>query len=98
MGAPATITLGNPPVQSTAVETLNGTPTSTFNGPLAYASDNTAVATVDPESGLVTQVSVGVANISVTDAVGNLTDSVAVTVQASSPVLNNGIVLTVPSN
>jgi Bacterial Ig-like domain (group 2) len=99
MGAPATLVLGQPAVQATAVETLGGVPQTTFNGPLAFSSDNTSVATVDPAAGLVTQVAVGTCNITVLDAIGNLTDSVAVTVISgvTPPVLNDGITLTIPS-
>lgn len=100
MGAPAILTLGNPPVQSTVVETLNGVVSSTLNGPISYTSDTPAVATVDG-NGLVTPVSVGTANITASDAVGGLSDTVAVTVVAAPPpppVLNNGLTLTVPSS
>ncbi len=99
MGAPATLVLGQPAVQATAVESRAGVPQSTFNGPLAFSSDNTAVATVDPTGGLVTQVAVGTANITVLDAVGNLSDTVAVTVIAGTtpPTLNDSISLQIPS-
>jgi uncharacterized protein YjdB len=99
LGQPSTLVLGQPAVQATAVETLGGVPQTTFNGPLAFSSDNTSVATVDPAAGLVTQVAVGTCNITVLDAIGNLTDSVAVTVISgvTPPVLNDGITLTIPS-
>jgi len=99
MGAPATLVLGQPAVQATAVESLAGVPQTTFNGPLAFSSDNAAVASVDPASGLVSSVAVGTCNISVLDAIGNLSDSVAVTVISgvTPPVLNDSISLQIPS-
>jgi uncharacterized protein YjdB len=99
LGQPATLVLGQRPVQATAVESLQGVPQTTFNGPLAFSSDNTSIATVDPAAGLVTQVAVGTCNISVLDAIGNLTDSVATTVVSgvTPPVLNDSIALTIPS-
>jgi Bacterial Ig-like domain (group 2) len=99
MGAPATLVLGQPAVQATAVESLQGVPQTTFNGPLAFSSDNTSIATVDPAAGLVTQVAAGTCNISVLDAIGNLTDSVAVTVipGTTPPTQNDSIALSIPS-
>jgi|ERR1700691_720021 len=99
MGAPATLVLGQPAVQATAVESLAGVPSSTFNGPLAFSSDNTSICTVDPAAGLVTQVAAGNCNISVSDPIGNLTDSVAVTVipGTTPPTQNDGITLSIPS-
>jgi uncharacterized protein YjdB len=59
----------------------NGTGTVVPNaGTITYASDNTAVATVDPSSGVATGVSAGTANISGTDGTNNLTASDALTV------------------
>ena len=61
----------------------NGTGTVLPNaGAPAFASDNTAVATVDPASGVVTGVSAGTANISGTDSVNNLAASDVITVTA----------------
>jgi hypothetical protein len=97
MGLPQTLTAGAGAVQCTAVESKAGVPSSTFNGPLAFASDNTAVATIDPASGLLTPLTAGTANISVTDAVGNLTDSDVLTVIAGSGGLNDSIALTIPA-
>lgn len=51
-------------------------------GAPAFASDNTAVATVDPTSGVATGVSAGVANITGTDAANGLTASDVLTVNA----------------
>jgi Bacterial Ig-like domain (group 2) len=99
MGAPATLVMGQPAVQATAVESLAGVPQSTFNGPLAFSSDNTSAVTVDPASGLVSSVAVGTANVTVLDAIGNLSDSVAVTVIAGTtpPTQNDSISLQIPS-
>jgi len=106
MGQPQTLTVGLGTVQAQVVESLNGTPTldangnPVYNGPLAFASDTPAVCTIDPASGLVTPVSAGTANLSVLDAIGNLTDSNAVTVLAGAPpppTPNNGIAMTIPA-
>jgi hypothetical protein len=96
MGAPVTLTVGAGTVQATVQETLNGTPTGTLNGPIAYASDTPAVCTIDPTLGVVTPVAPGTANVSAADAVGNLSDTVVVTVVAAGPTLNNGLILTIP--
>ena len=55
-------------------------------GAVAFASDNPAVATVDPASGIATGVSAGTANISGTDAGNGLTASDVLTVNAPQPV------------
>lgn len=59
-------------------------------GPLSYASDNSAVATVDPNTGAGTAVSVGSANITVTDTGNGLSasDVITVTDTAVSATLN----------
>ena len=49
-------------------------------GAVTFASDFTAVATVDPSSGVATGVSIGTANISAVDAGDNLTASDVLTV------------------
>jgi hypothetical protein len=54
-------------------------------GPVIYASDNTAVATVDA-AGIMTLVAGGSANVSALDQGNGLSDSVAVTVTAVVPV------------
>jgi hypothetical protein len=51
-------------------------------GAIAYTSDNTAVATVDPSSGVATGVSAGTCNITGTDPTNSLTASDALTVTA----------------
>jgi Bacterial Ig-like domain (group 2) len=104
MGQPQTLTVGLGAVQCTAVESKAGVPSvdangnPIYNGTLAFASDNTAVATIDPVAGLLTPVSAGTANISVLDAIGNLTDSDALTVLAgvTPPTQNDSIALTIP--
>lgn len=55
-------------------------------GAVTYASDNTAVATVDPNSGQLAYVSAGSANISGTDAGNSLTASDVLTVSAATAV------------
>jgi uncharacterized protein YjdB len=58
-------------------------------GAVSFASDNTAVATVDPSSGAIKAVGVGTCNISGTDAGNSLSasDALTVTDQAVSAVL-----------
>jgi hypothetical protein len=109
MGAPATLAVGGGAVNALVTELLNGTQQGTFqagvttgflNGPPAFLSDNPAVASVDPVLGTITPLTPGVANISATDAVGNLTDSVAVTVTPAvtpPPTPNNALQLSVPA-
>lgn len=61
----------------------NGTGTVLPNaGAIAYTSDNPAVATVDPASGVATGVSAGTCNITGTDPANSLTASDALTVSA----------------
>lgn len=61
----------------------NGTGTVVPNaGAPAFVSDNPAVATVDPASGVATGVSAGTANISGTDPANSLTASDVLTVNA----------------
>ena len=55
-------------------------------GAVSYASDNTAVATVDPSTGKLAYISAGVANISGTDAGNGLTASDVLTVIAATAV------------
>jgi hypothetical protein len=54
-------------------------------GAIAYTSDNTAVATVDPASGVATGVADGTANITGTDQANNLTASDVLTVFTPPP-------------
>lgn len=81
MGASVTATVGqtyNPSV----VESNATTPSIPPIGPLVYASDDTAVVTADPTTGVATIVAAGTANVSVIDQGNNLTDTVAFTVAA----------------
>ena len=59
-------------------------------GPLSYASDNPAVATVDPSTGAGVGVAVGTCNVTVTDAGNSLSakDSLTVVDKAVSATLN----------
>src|SRR5271155_3786881 len=52
-------------------------------GAVSFPSDNPAIATVDPASGIATGVSAGTANISGTDAGNSLTASDVLTVTAA---------------
>lgn len=67
-------------------------------GTPAFTSDNTAVATVDPVTGVATGVSAGTANISGTDPVNNLTASDILTVQAPPPPPAVSATLTLSAN
>ena len=65
----------------------NGTGTVIPNaGPIAFVSDNEAVATVDPATGKATGVAPGTCNIIGTDQVNNLTAGDSLTVVAPPPV------------
>ena len=88
VGMPATIQVGGTGAQAvfTEFDGLNGTGNvAQDGGPVAFASSNTAVATVDPASGAVTAVAPGTATISGTDSVNQLTASDTVTVTAGAP-------------
>jgi hypothetical protein len=69
----------------TVVESNATTPSIPPVGALVYATDNAAVATVDPATGVATMVSAGTANISVMDQGDKLMDTVAFTVAAAPP-------------
>jgi hypothetical protein len=105
MGAAVSLTVGGGAVQATVQEFLNGVPSATDNGPIAFSSDSPAVCTIDPVTGLVTPVSntalgtggaAGVATLTAADAIGSLSDSVVVTVLPGAAQLNNSLILTVP--
>lgn len=98
MGQPQTLTVGLGPVTATVQESKGGV-NQPNTGPIAFASDNSAVATVDPTLGVVTPVAPGSCNISASDSanVPPLTDSVALTVIAGSPSENDTLTLTVPA-
>jgi hypothetical protein len=87
-GMPATIQVGGSGAQAVFTEFsgLNGSGAITPDGgPIAFSSDNPAVATVDPVSGAVVAVSVGSANIIGLDSVNGLTAQDSVTVTAAAP-------------
>lgn len=101
MGQPAQLVLGQAPVQSVVTESLLGV-NKPLTGAIAFVSDNPSVATVDPASGLVTQVALGTANVTATDStnVPPLSDIVAVTVVAPvtpPPAQNDALQLSIPS-
>lgn len=76
---PATFQIG---VNTSASAVLTEQPNPPV-GPITYASDNPAVATIDPASGAITVVAAGVANISGTDAGNGVTASDSLTVLAA---------------
>ena len=85
MGAPVTVPVGHTG-SSSVVETVKATGVVVPPiGPIVYASDNTAVATID-SAGNWTAVAAGTANVSALDQGNGLTDTVAVTVTAAPPV------------
>jgi hypothetical protein len=99
MGQPQTLTVGLGPVTATVQESKGGV-NQPNTGPISFASDNPAVASVDPTLGVVTPLTAGTCNISAADAtnVPPLTDSVALTVIAGSgPSENDTLVLTIPA-
>ena len=67
-------------------------------GAVSFASDNAAVATVDPASGIATGVSAGTANISGTDAGNSLTASDVLTVTAAPPPVAQSATLVLTAN
>jgi hypothetical protein len=69
----------------TWVESSATNPSIQPKGPVVYASDNTAVATVDPNTGIATMVGPGTANVSALDQGNGLTDTVTFTVSAAPP-------------
>jgi uncharacterized protein YjdB len=73
---PATAAVGQT-VQLVATGTFDAGPTQDITKTVTWASDNTAIATVDPATGIVTAVAAGTANISATQ--GTVTASVAFT-------------------
>lgn len=84
MGAPVTGTVGQV-FDPTVVESNPTTPSIQPIGPLVYASDNSAMVSVDPNTGIATLVAAGTANVSVIDQGNSLTDTVAFTVTAVPP-------------
>jgi hypothetical protein len=77
----------------------NGTGTVVPNaGPVTFSSDNPAVATVDPSSGVATGVSAGTANISGVDSANSLSASDVLTVTAPPPPPAVSATLTLTAN
>lgn len=94
MGTPVTNAVVGQKYNSTVVESNPTTPSIPPIGPLFFASDNTAVLTVD-SGGISTLVGAGSANLSVLDHGNSLTDSVAFTVVAPPPPVATAITLEV---
>ena len=78
---PATFQIG---VNTSASALLTEQPNPPV-GPITYASDNPSVASVDPNTGVITVVTAGVTNISGTDAGNGVTASDSLTVLAAAP-------------
>jgi hypothetical protein len=93
MGAPVTGAVVGQNYNPTVVESNATTPSIPPIGPLVYASDNTAVVTVNPTGGVATMVAAGTANLSVIDQGNNLTDTVAFTVSAVTPPVATNLTL-----
>lgn len=85
MGSPVTNAAVGQTYNPNVVESNPTTPSIPPIGPLVYASDNTAVVTVDPTGGIATMVAPGTANVSVIDQGNNLTDTVTFTVAGTPP-------------
>ena len=96
VGAPISGHVGNT-ASPTVLETAAGVPVAPV-GPLAYASDNTAIVTVDPTTGVATMVAPGTANVSVIDQGNGLTDTVAFTVAAAPPPIADKLTLSYTLN
>lgn len=64
-------------------------------GPVSYSSDNASIASVDPNTGLVTGMAAGTANITGTDAGNGLSASDSVTV--SVPVAVSATLVITPA-
>ncbi len=91
MGTPVAAVVGQT-YNPTVVESNATTPSIPPIGPLVFASDNTAVVTVDA-GGIATMVAAGTANVSVIDQGNSLTDSVAFTVAAAPPPVATALTL-----
>jgi hypothetical protein len=84
MGAPVTVIVGHAGT-STAIESIKASGVVVpAIGPLVYASDTPAVATIDANGVWVT-LTPGTANLSVLDQGNGLTDTVALTVTVAPP-------------
>ena len=84
MGSPVSGVVGNTATPVFAEATATGVAVAPI-GPVVYASDNPANVTVDPNTGIVTLVAAGTANVSALDQGNGLTDSCAFTVSAAPP-------------
>jgi hypothetical protein len=100
MGAPASVQVG---VAGTSTFQEFSGPGGTGSivpaiGPVTYASDTPAVATIDPNLGTWVAVSAGTANLSALDTGNGLTDTVALTVTAAPPPVAVSAVFTLIPN
>ena|ERR1022692_5095506 len=84
MGAPVTGVVGNTATPTFAEASASGLNVAPI-GPVVYASDNPAIVSVDPNSGVATLLAAGTANVSGLDQGNSLTDTVAFTVSAAPP-------------
>jgi hypothetical protein len=85
MGNPVTGAPGNTATPTFTESAADGSSVAPI-GPVQYASDNTAVVTVDASTGIATLQGAGIANVSALDTGNGLTDSVAFTVTPTTPV------------
>lgn len=85
MGAPVSGAPGNTATPTFSEADANGVSVAPI-GPVIFASDNTAIVSVDASTGIATLVAAGTANVSALDSGNGLTDSVAFTVTAVVPV------------
>lgn len=85
MGAPVSGAPGNTATPTFAEAAADGSAVAPI-GPVIFASDNTAIVSVDASTGIATLVAAGTANVSALDQGNGLTDSVAFTVTAVVPV------------
>jgi len=92
MGSPVTNASVGQNYNPSVVESNSTTPSIPPIGPLVFASDNTAVVTVDA-GGIATMVSAGTANVSVIDQGNNLTDTVTFTVVVVGPPVATNLTL-----
>ena len=99
MGSPVTVQLGLSGGVSNFVESVKATGVIVpAIGPVVYASDTPAVATIDPNTGVWVPVAVGTANLSALDQGNGLTDTVALSVIAAPPPVADTAVLTLVPN
>lgn len=84
MGAPVSGTVGQV-YEPTVTESNPAIGSIQPIGPLMYASDNTTVVSVDPNTGFATLASAGTANVSVIDQGNGLQDAVNFMVTGTTP-------------